>query len=45
MKKEIVKFSQAFYFIPTLMVEWTTGKSKSFTVGIEWLRWGFYLEI
>ena len=43
MKKEVVKFSQTFYFIPTLMVEWS--KNKNFTIGIEWLRWGFYLEI
>ena len=45
MKTEVSKFGQAFYLVPTVMVEWTTGKSKTFTIGIEWLRWGAYLEI
>ena len=39
------KFTHAFYILPTLFVEWM-GKDgkKQYTIGIEWLRWGIYLE-
>ena len=39
------KFTNAFYILPTLFVEWM-GKhgKKQYTIGIEWLRWGIYLE-
>ena len=39
------KFTHAFYILPTLFVEWMelNGK-KQYTLGIEWLRWGIYLE-
>jgi hypothetical protein len=39
------KFTHAFYILPTLFVEWMEkdGK-KQYTLGIEWLRWGIYLE-
>ena len=40
------KFTHAFYIFPTLFVEWLDKDGKrEYTIGIEWLKYGFYLEI
>tara|TARA_R100001443_G_scaffold102087_1_gene110156 strand:- start:22199 stop:22342 length:144 start_codon:yes stop_codon:yes gene_type:complete len=39
------KFTHAFYFLPAVTLEWMNlqGK-KEYTLGFEWLVWGFYLD-
>ena len=40
------KFTHAFYILPSIFVEWLDKDGKrEYTIGIEWLRYGLYLEI
>lgn len=42
------RFTHAIYFLPAITLEWTRpyrdGKETEFTLGFEWLVWGFYVE-
>ena len=39
------KFTNAFYILPTLFIEWLDKDGKrEYTIGIEWLKYGIYLE-
>ena len=46
MRTSTHKFSNAFYILPAVTLEWMNlhGK-KEYTLGFEWLKWGFYLEM
>lgn len=39
------RFRNAFYILPTLFIEWDKyGEQRRYTLGFEWLKWGFYVE-
>jgi len=40
------KFTNAFYILPAVTVEWMKRDAKTeYTLAVEWLKWGFYWEI
>ena len=40
------KFTHAFYILPSFFVEWLDKDGKrEYTIGLEWLKYGIYLEI